>query len=140
MSSVMNSPAPTPTIRPNAKSGGQKTPQKNQPVAPSKLDKGSDVLAVQPHHEAETTPRETTFHFDAPHAHEVLLVGEFTEWDKTPVKLIKGGGGVWHAKVALTPGRHQYRFLVDGQWQDDPQQPAREPNPFGTTNSLLEVH
>jgi hypothetical protein len=86
-----------------------------------------------------TPTRETAFHLDAPAAHEVLLAGEFTDWDKAPIKLIKGSGGVWHTKVPLKPGRHCYRFLVDGKWQDDPNRPGRETNSFGTTNSFVEV-
>jgi Glycogen recognition site of AMP-activated protein kinase len=84
--------------------------------------------------------KETTFHFDAPAAKEVFLAGEFTQWDKQPIHLIKGGGGVWHTKVALPPGRHLYRFLVDGQWQNDPVHHERVPNTFGSFNNVIEVH
>ncbi len=83
--------------------------------------------------------KEIQFRFDAPAAREVLLAAEFTNWDKAPIKLIKGGGGVWHTKLSLAPGRHLYRFLVDGEWRDDPSCPGRVPNPFGTANSVVEI-
>ena len=36
--------------------------------------------------------------------------------------------------VAVPPGQHKYRFIVDGQWADDPKCDARKPNPFGGEN------
>ena len=86
-----------------------------------------------------TERNEVPFRLDAPSAREVLLAGEFTQWDKAPIKMIKGGGGTWHAKVPLEPGHYSYRFLVDGEWQDDPNCQRREPNPFGTYNSIAEI-
>ena len=40
---------------------------------------------------------------------------------------------------ALGPGAHRYRFIVDGEWRDDPECKSRVPNPFGGVNSLLTV-
>ncbi|HEX3800055.1 MAG TPA: glycogen-binding domain-containing protein [Verrucomicrobiae bacterium] len=91
-------------------------------------------------HEQSTAEREIQFRLEAPTAQEVLLAADFTNWDKQPIKLMKGGGGVWHAKLSVPPGRHQYRFVVDGVWQDDPHRAEREPNPYGSVNSVLEVH
>ena len=42
--------------------------------------------------------------------------------------------GSWKALVAVPPGQHKYRFIVDGQWADDPKCDARKPNPFGGEN------
>jgi hypothetical protein len=53
--------------------------------------------------------------------------------------MIKGGGGVWHVITRLKPGRHAYRFLVDGEWHNDPGQPDRIVNDFGTLNSVVEI-
>jgi 1,4-alpha-glucan branching enzyme len=85
------------------------------------------------------TLKETTFKIEAAHAHEVLLAGCFTEWKKSPVKMVKGGGGVWHAKVNLKPGSYRYRFLVDGNWQNDPSHTNRVPNPYGSADMVLQV-
>jgi hypothetical protein len=41
--------------------------------------------------------------------------------------------------VQLSPGEHYYRFLVDGEWRDDPECPMRVPNPFGGENMMREV-
>lgn len=36
----------------------------------------------------------------------------------------------------LPAGRYQYRFLVDGEWRDDPECMVRLPNPYGSHNMV----
>ena len=62
-----------------------------------------------------------TFSFRAPDASSVQLVGDFTQWQGSPISLQKGVDGVWQTTVSLPPGAHHYRFLVDGEWRDDPE-------------------
>lgn len=71
-----------------------------------------------------TKPTNQTFSFRAPTALSVQLVGDFTHWNERPVNLHKEAGGVWHAEVNVPPGQHHYRFIVDGQWTDDPEYDA----------------
>jgi 1,4-alpha-glucan branching enzyme len=80
-----------------------------------------------------------SFSFLAPAAASVQLVGDFTHWQQQPVSMQKGTDGVWRAKVELAPGPHHYRFLVDGEWRDDPECTLHVPNPYGSQNSLREV-
>ena len=80
------------------------------------------------------------FSFRAPEAISVQLVGDFTHWQEHPISLRKDTTGVWHAKVELQPGTHHYRFLVDGEWRDDPECNVRVPNPFGGENMARRVH
>ena len=79
------------------------------------------------------------FSFTAPAATSVQLVGEFTQWQTRPISMQKGPDGVWRTSVALEPGTHHYRFLVDGQWRDDPECKLRVPNPYGSQNSVRQV-
>ena len=79
------------------------------------------------------------FSFRAPEALSVQLVGDFTHWQEQPISLKKQAGGLWHASVPLTPGEHHYRFLVDGEWRDDPECAVRVPNPFGGENMTRKV-
>lgn len=79
------------------------------------------------------------FSFRAPEAISVQLVGDFTQWQERPISLRREDGGVWHASVQLSPGEHHYRFLVDGEWRDDPECKVRVPNPFGGHNMLRKV-
>ena len=39
----------------------------------------------------------------------------------------------------MPAGRHQYKFVVDGQWQADPLNPTRSSDGFGGENSVLEL-
>jgi 1,4-alpha-glucan branching enzyme len=61
-----------------------------------------------------------SFSYVAPKAASVQLVGDFTQWQERPISMQKGVDGTWSVSVELPPGSHPYRFLVDGQWQDDP--------------------
>ena len=79
------------------------------------------------------------FSFHAPTATSVQLVGDFTHWQKHPVHLHRQSSGLWQASVELEPGAHRYRFLVDGQWQDDPECATFVPNPFGGRDAVRQV-
>jgi 1,4-alpha-glucan branching enzyme len=83
--------------------------------------------------------RYQTFRFSAPNAISVLLAGDFTKWKKESILMRKGNDGVWSATVKLRPGRHCYRFIVDGQWCDDPECAVRVPNPFGSMDMIREA-
>jgi len=80
-----------------------------------------------------------TFSFKAPDATSVLLVGDFTHWQKNPISLRKHADGVWRATVPLAPGEHHYRFLVDGEWRDDPECAVRVSNPYGSQDAVVRV-
>lgn len=80
-----------------------------------------------------------TFSYTAPAATSVQLVGDFTNWQRAPINLRKGGDSIWRTSVELEPGPHRYRFLVDGQWSDDPDCKLRVPNPFGSQDDIRQV-
>lgn len=80
-----------------------------------------------------------TFALHAPEAHEVRLAGNFTQWEQAAMTLRKQKNGTWRKTVQLPPGTYEYRFVVDGQWQDDPACPARQPNAFGGQNCVRVV-
>jgi 1,4-alpha-glucan branching enzyme len=80
-----------------------------------------------------------TFRCKAPDASSVLLAGDFTHWQERPIPLERGPDGVWQATVALPPGTHHYRFIVDSEWRDDPECTLRVPNPFGGENCVRKV-
>jgi len=79
------------------------------------------------------------FSFTAPTAVSVQLVGDFTHWKDRPINMQKGPDGIWRTTVQLKPGTHHYRFLVDGQWRDDPECTVRVQNPYGGQNSVRQV-
>jgi chromosome partitioning protein len=74
-----------------------------------------------------------------PKANSVQIAGDFNNWqpEKTPMR--KTSDDTWQARVPLAKGTYHYRFVVDGQWQQDPYNEATEPNPYGGVNSVLKV-
>ncbi len=84
-------------------------------------------------------PRRVEFFLKAPSAKSVKLAADFTDWEKYPLDMMQNEDGFWFSFVPLEPGQYSYRFIVDGQWCDDPRSTRRVPNPFGTENALLDV-
>ena len=80
-----------------------------------------------------------SFSLAAPGEKNVQLVGEFTHWREEPIIMQRAANGVWQAAVQLTPGEHRYRFLVGGEWRDDPDCSTCVPNPFGTRDAVRHV-
>jgi RNA polymerase-binding transcription factor DksA len=77
---------------------------------------------------------------DAPNARAVVVTGSFCGWAPEGFALKRNRQGIWQGILLLPPGRYEYRFLVDGEWQDDPACPERVPNPFGSENCVLCVY
>ena len=84
------------------------------------------------------TKRRVCFGFYSPQAREVSLVGSFNGWNKI-LPLERAEGGIWQIWVDMDPGRHEYRFLVDGRWENDPNSRLRLPNAFGSENDVIDV-
>ena len=88
---------------------------------------------------ASVKKTETEFSLAAPQAGSVFLSGDFNQWNTSSHPLNKGKDGEWRISLSLSPGQYQYRFLVDGEWQNDPRNPECVNNPFGTSNCLKSV-
>jgi len=85
---------------------------------------------------AKLSKQMVVFSLFEPDAQSVLLAGDFTNWKDKPVKLKKQKSGVWTGTVPLAPGAYEYRYLVDGQWRDDPECQDRRWNSFGSQNCV----
>jgi 1,4-alpha-glucan branching enzyme len=66
-------------------------------------------------------------------------MGDFNKWNASVHPMKKDKNGVWKKVTMLIPGRHEYRFLVDGQWRSAPNNDQTCPNRFGTSNNILTV-
>lgn len=75
----------------------------------------------------------------APSAQAVFLAGDFNGWSATAQPMSRDKDGAWTVTVALAPGDHEYKFVVDGAWQEDADNPRRKADPFGGSNSLVTV-
>ena len=81
----------------------------------------------------------TVFSISAPEANEVYIAGDFNDWKLDNSSRMERKDGTWNKSIELKPGQHRYRFVVDGKWIDDPNNPNREVNPYGEMDSLIEV-
>ena len=81
----------------------------------------------------------TEFKLYAPGAKKVVVAGSFNKWDTKKLPAKKDSRGNWVAKAALKPGRHEYKFVVDETWINDPRCTSCVPNPLGSHNCVVEV-
>jgi len=79
------------------------------------------------------------FSLKMPKAQSACVAGTFNDWDSKKTPMRKEGSAGWKATVPLTPGRYEYRFVVDGQWISDPNARESVKNQFGSTNSVVVV-
>jgi len=80
--------------------------------------------------------RKVLFEFLAPEARDVCLAGDFNNWDASANLMKKDKKGIWKTTLSLKPGRYEYRFLVDGNWENDPSCSNCVPNEFGSQNCV----
>ena len=81
------------------------------------------------------------FTFDSQTAKEVYVVGDFNNWTvNESAQFASRGNGAWEKSVSLEPGKYRYKFVVDGQWLQDPRNNQAESNPFGGLDSILTVN
>ena len=83
--------------------------------------------------------KEVEFFLKASSAKSVKLAADFTDWERASLPMSRAGNGIWFAIVPLPPGDYNYRFIVDGQWSDDPHSSRHIPNSFGTRNAVKTV-
>jgi len=79
------------------------------------------------------------FSLEAGDAGKVSLVGEFNNWDPDADPMQRVGNGTWTKAKMLSPGNIEYKFWVDGQWIQDPENLRTCPNCFGTRNNVVKV-
>jgi len=66
----------------------------------------------------------------APEAKEVKLVGEFSEWTKSPIEMKKLKNGSFKTVVNLETGKeYEFRYVIDGdRWENDWEADAYRPS------------
>ncbi len=70
-------------------------------------------------------------------ANRVQLVGDFTQWN--PVTMRRQKNGDYVCIMPLADGTYEYKFIVDGEWEVDPDNNSWSANAFGTMNSIAMV-
>lgn len=87
--------------------------------------------------------REVVLRFRDEGANEVRIAGDFNGWvpDKGVFSIVEAEGEarVWTKILQLAPGGYQYRYVVDGEWREDPDNPETTRSAVGGRNSVLQV-
>jgi hypothetical protein len=93
-----------------------------------KDDKSNSLLILNPNY---------TFYLKGhTSASKVYLAGDFNNWDQNALLMKKQDSG-WVFPVHLSPGKHLYKFIVDGEWILDPENKLWEENEHHTGNSVI---
>ncbi len=89
----------------------------------------------------ETLPKLNTITLTvkAPEAKEVYLAGEFNNWKLDEHSRMEQTNGCWTKHLNLNSGKYRYRFVIDGNWIEDADNPLKELNAYGTMDSLLKI-
>jgi hypothetical protein len=71
-------------------------------------------------------------------ARVVALAGSFNSWNQSQFIFGKEADG-WVCRIDLEPGKHAYKFIVDGNWLLDPANSNTEDDDYGLKNSVIVV-
>lgn len=68
----------------------------------------------------------------------VFLAGSFNGWNPREIRMLPVKGG-WAVNLYLREGTHSYKFIVDGEWMLDNENPVRRPDGSGHVNSFMSI-
>jgi 1,4-alpha-glucan branching enzyme len=119
-------------------SAGKNGGTKRQVKISTDVSKVVRELETRANGKTEQPKVEVQFRVAVSEAKVVSVAGTFNDWDpkKTP---LKKNGDAWNTTIALPRGHYEYRFVVDGHWMADPNAAHAVPNPFGSSNSVLNI-
>ena len=69
-------------------------------------------------------------------AKQVIVTGSFNGWRKDSYRMVNVSG-TWTFPTYLKPGKHTYKFIVDGNWMIDPANNLYERGTTGDDDSIL---
>lgn len=80
------------------------------------------------------------FEFKAEPGAKVFIAGSFNDWDPAQMRMQdRSKKGIYRTSLLLPKGRHEYKFVADGNWCADPTCLEWAPNGCGTLNSVVTV-
>lgn len=77
----------------------------------SKRNSHSEANAVN----VEAEPQPVRIEFCDQEAQKVSITGTFNHWRPQATPMVRVGRGRWMRMLFLSPGRHEFQFIVDGQ-------------------------
>ncbi|MEE1196490.1 MAG: type I pullulanase [Lachnospiraceae bacterium] len=82
--------------------------------------------------------RQVTFTYESTSASKVMLAGSMNEWSTTATKM-EEENNVFTYTTELTPGIYEYKYVVDGKWINDPENPLLMVSSDSNTNNIIIV-
>lgn len=82
---------------------------------------------------------EVTFFYGNPRASEVVIAGDFTNWQNGALPMTKGDKGWTFVKTVPAGTVMKYKFISDGNWTEDMHEPDKVDDGFGGHNGLVDV-
>jgi len=79
--------------------------------------------------------RAATFILYNTEAKKVEVAGSFTNWQPIPLFRKANDAGMWGVRYDLPAGRHEYKYIIDGEWTADPENYTPVKDTGGTLNS-----
>jgi cyclomaltodextrinase / maltogenic alpha-amylase / neopullulanase len=70
---------------------------------------------------------------------KVTVAGQFNGWNTQSHELKRAEDGPFELFVPLSPGRHSYKLVIDGQWSLDPANNEKASDGVGGENSVVAV-
>lgn len=84
--------------------------------------------------------KKVKFVFNGKPGSKVFLVGSFNGWEEDKKQLSdKKNTGEYSCTCVIKHGHYEYKFLVDGIWMMDSNNPNFVKNAFGSLNNVLDV-
>ena len=84
--------------------------------------------------------KRVSFQVTAEPGSEVFVAGSFNHWNPTQYRM-RDNPGHGHCKTTLVlpPGRHEDKFVVNGEWRADLNCAESTPNDQGSMNSVISI-
>ncbi|MDD5226688.1 MAG: glycogen-binding domain-containing protein, partial [Candidatus Omnitrophica bacterium] len=67
----------------------------------------------------------------------IEIAGDFNHWVPEPL-VRRDQDGLWQKVISVELKTFRYKFIVDGEWQVDPNQPTQKENAYGGVDSYME--
>jgi len=83
--------------------------------------------------------RDVTFTLYRPTATRVEVAGTFNNWQPLTMFRKKDDPSTWGVRYTLPPGQYAYKFIIDGEWQADPENFNALPDGSGNCNSSFVI-
>lgn len=81
-----------------------------------------------------------SFQYYAPSARKIVLAGDFNDWSTDLMAMRKQTNGMWRIDLYLPNGIYEYKFIVDGDWKEDPNARFRKHvDGYNTHNSVVVI-